>query len=149
MLQLKLRKPKNKREVKWTTDTVDNEHLNKKKSKCESIISSLKISIKDKDILLVLTRQVLVHMFGFTIAQTKILSIYLMKNIYRLLIFCLSIFVICISGCCIYEKPRLFDESSSDESDDECRSCRGHKDKCFRTDKDEDPGHSFRLILFS
>ena len=57
-------------------------------------------------------------------------------------------FVICISGCCIYEKPRLFDESSSDESDDECRSCRGHKDKCFRTDKDEDPGHSFRLILF-
>ncbi|XP_022323257.1 E3 ubiquitin-protein ligase PPP1R11-like [Crassostrea virginica] len=76
VLQLKLRKPKNKREVKWTTDTVDNEHLNKKKSKC----------------------------------------------------------------CCIYEKPRLFDESSSDESDDECRSCRGHKDKCFRTDKDEDPG---------
>lgn len=34
----------------------------------------------------------------------------------------------------------MFDESSSDDSDDECRSCRGHKDKCFRTDKDDDSG---------
>lgn len=39
VLQLKLRKPKNKREVKWTTDTVDNEHMNKKKSKCKFMLS--------------------------------------------------------------------------------------------------------------
>ncbi|GAU90578.1 hypothetical protein RvY_02979 [Ramazzottius varieornatus] len=30
--------------------------------------------------------------------------------------------------CCIYEKPRTFDESSSD-SDDECEHCRGHVEK--------------------
>lgn len=29
------------------------------------------------------------------------------------------------SGCCIYEKPRPFGESSS-ESEDECENCRGH-----------------------
>lgn len=34
VLQLKLRKPKNDKKVKWTTETVDNEHMNKKKSKC-------------------------------------------------------------------------------------------------------------------
>ncbi|KAL3870805.1 hypothetical protein ACJMK2_038845 [Sinanodonta woodiana] len=33
-LRLKLRKPKDNKKVKWTTDTVDNENLNKKKSKC-------------------------------------------------------------------------------------------------------------------
>ncbi|XP_045200279.2 E3 ubiquitin-protein ligase PPP1R11-like [Mercenaria mercenaria] len=72
-LQLKLRKPKNDKKVKWTNETVDNEHLNKKKSKC----------------------------------------------------------------CCIYEKPRMFGESS-DEDDDDCTGhCRGHKDKCFKGDSDE------------
>ena len=30
----------------------------------------------------------------------------------------------------------MFGESSSEDEDDECRSCRGHKDKCFRDDKD-------------
>ncbi|XP_003741796.1 E3 ubiquitin-protein ligase PPP1R11-like [Galendromus occidentalis] len=33
-LVLKLRKPKSGRRVGWSTDVVDNEHLNKKKSKC-------------------------------------------------------------------------------------------------------------------
>lgn len=32
------------------------------------------------------------------------------------------------SGCCIYEKPKAFGESSSDDSDDECEHCHGHKD---------------------
>lgn len=36
------------------------------------------------------------------------------------------------TGCCIYEKPKLFGESSSDEDDDETDHCRGHKGKCFR-----------------
>lgn len=31
-------------------------------------------------------------------------------------------------GCCIYEKPKEFGESSSDESEDECEHCHGHKD---------------------
>ncbi|CAH2217213.1 jg15192 [Pararge aegeria aegeria] len=29
-------------------------------------------------------------------------------------------------GCCIYEKPRRFDESDTEESDDECEHCFGH-----------------------
>lgn len=38
--------------------------------------------------------------------------------------------MIFVSGCCIYEKPKKFDESSSeDESDDECEHCQGHVDK--------------------
>ncbi|CAD5122941.1 DgyrCDS11336 [Dimorphilus gyrociliatus] len=41
--------------------------------------------------------------------------------------------------CCIYEKPKLFGESSSDDSDggDCTGSCRGHKKKCFRRHEDE------------
>ncbi|KAL5012562.1 hypothetical protein ScPMuIL_011113 [Solemya velum] len=79
VLKLKLRKPKNDKKVKWTTETVDNEHMDKKKSKC----------------------------------------------------------------CCIYEKPKIFGESSSSEgdSDDDCTgSCRGHKKKCYRHDHPDDPG---------
>lgn len=58
----------------------------------------------------------------------------------------LFVIVFHISGCCIYEKPKMFDESSSDDSDDECRSCRGHKDKCFRTDKDDNSGMWYYTI---
>ena len=36
-LVLKLKKPEDKRKVKWEEGTVDNEHMNKKKSKCKSI----------------------------------------------------------------------------------------------------------------
>ncbi|XP_025112465.1 E3 ubiquitin-protein ligase PPP1R11-like isoform X3 [Pomacea canaliculata] len=67
-LHLKLKNPKPDKKVKWSTETIDNEHMNKRKSKC----------------------------------------------------------------CCIYEKPKLFGESSSDEDDDETDHCRGHKGKCFR-----------------
>ncbi|OQV15872.1 hypothetical protein BV898_09968 [Hypsibius exemplaris] len=63
-LTLKLKKPRTSREVHWAEGTVDNEGMDKKKSKC----------------------------------------------------------------CCIYEKPKTFDESSS-ESDDECEHCRGHVEK--------------------
>jgi len=34
VLKLKLKKPRPSRRVQWTEDTVDNEHMNKKKSKC-------------------------------------------------------------------------------------------------------------------
>nr|XP_034184464.1 E3 ubiquitin-protein ligase PPP1R11 isoform X1 [Osmia lignaria] len=63
-VRLRLRKPRSNKKVQWTQGTVDNEHMNKKKSKC----------------------------------------------------------------CCIYEKSRTFGESSSEDSDDECEHCHGHKD---------------------
>ncbi|XP_046469200.1 succinate--hydroxymethylglutarate CoA-transferase isoform X1 [Neodiprion pinetum] len=63
-MRLCLRKPKSSKKVQWTQGTVDNEHMNKKKSKC----------------------------------------------------------------CCIYEKPKEFGESSSEDSDDECEHCHGHRD---------------------
>ena len=37
-----------------------------------------------------------------------------------------------IIGCCIYEKPKVFGESSSSDSEDECGHCRGHKKKCYK-----------------
>lgn len=36
--------------------------------------------------------------------------------------------VVVVVGCCQYEKPRAFDESSS-ESEDECDNCHGHVEK--------------------
>lgn len=33
-VRLRLRKPKSKKQVKWGEGTVDNEHMNRKKSKC-------------------------------------------------------------------------------------------------------------------
>lgn len=69
-VRLCLRKPKSSKKVQWTQGTVDNEHMNKKKSKC----------------------------------------------------------------CCIYEKPKDFGESSSEDSDDECEHCHGHKDSHHKND---------------
>ncbi|XP_040165438.1 E3 ubiquitin-protein ligase PPP1R11-like [Anopheles arabiensis] len=34
VLRLRLQKPRNGKKVQWTNGTVDNEHMNKKKSKC-------------------------------------------------------------------------------------------------------------------
>jgi len=68
---LKLKKPDTDKKVQWDQKTVDNEHMNKKKSKC----------------------------------------------------------------CCLYEKPKLFGESSSEDEDDDhedCTNhCRGHKKNDF------------------
>jgi hypothetical protein len=61
-LRLVLRKPKKAKKVAWTETTVDNEHMNKRKSKC----------------------------------------------------------------CCIYKKPHVFGESSSESDDDDCENCHGH-----------------------
>jgi len=63
-LLLRLKKPKTGKKVVFTAETVDNEHMNKNKSKC----------------------------------------------------------------CCIYKKPKQFDESSS-ESEDDCENCYGHGDR--------------------
>ncbi|ELU06662.1 hypothetical protein CAPTEDRAFT_220139 [Capitella teleta] len=75
VVKLKLKKPKSDKKVKWTEGTVDNEHMDKKKSKC----------------------------------------------------------------CCIYEKPKVFGESSSEDEDDECKHCRGHKNKCYQSKPPDDP----------
>nr|CAD7593400.1 unnamed protein product [Timema genevievae] len=61
-VRLKLRKPKPVKKVQWRSGTVDNEHMNRRKSKC----------------------------------------------------------------CCVYEKPRVFGESSSESEDEECENCHGH-----------------------
>ncbi|OXA38914.1 E3 ubiquitin-protein ligase PPP1R11 [Folsomia candida] len=61
-VRLVLKKPKNSKKVNWTTETVDNEHMDKRKSKC----------------------------------------------------------------CCIYKKPHVFGESSSESEEDECENCYGH-----------------------
>lgn len=65
-----------RRRVSWTTETVDNEFLNKKKSKC----------------------------------------------------------------CCVYQKPRKWNESSSeDENEDhDCQNCRGHRKSDFNKNKPND-----------
>lgn len=62
-VKLSLQKRKNSKKVVFTDDTVDNENLNRKKSKC----------------------------------------------------------------CCIYEKPRTFDQSDSETDDGDCDNCYGHK----------------------
>jgi len=63
-----------RRRVSWTTDTVDNEFLNKKKSKC----------------------------------------------------------------CCVYHKPKNWNESSSeDENEDhDCQNCRGHRKSDYNKNRD-------------
>ncbi|KAI8771164.1 E3 ubiquitin-protein ligase PPP1R11 [Biomphalaria glabrata] len=43
VLQLRLQQPKNEHKVKWTTDTVDNEFMGKKKSKCCCIYEKPKV----------------------------------------------------------------------------------------------------------
>ena len=45
------------------------------------------------------------------------------------------------SGCCVYEKPKMFGESSDEDDDDFTCNCRGHKDKCFKHDHDHDHNH--------
>lgn len=72
-LKLRLHKPKTGKKVKFTETTVDNEHMDKKKSKC----------------------------------------------------------------CCIYVKPRVFGESSS-ESEEECEHCSGHVEMKHKPHKPTD-----------
>ncbi|XP_012272979.1 type 1 phosphatases regulator YPI1 [Orussus abietinus] len=36
-VHLRLRKPRSSKKVQWTQGTVDNEHMNKKKSKCKNV----------------------------------------------------------------------------------------------------------------
>lgn len=40
-VRLCLRKPRSNKKVQWTQGTVDNEHMNKKKSKCKYLFHSI------------------------------------------------------------------------------------------------------------
>ena len=42
-------------------------------------------------------------------------------------------------GCCVYEKPLAFGESSSEDEDD-CRGCRGHNHK-NKKKHEQEPQH--------
>lgn len=75
-LRLRLHKPKAEKKVQWTETTVDNEHMDKKKSKC----------------------------------------------------------------CCVYVKPKVFGESSS-ESEDECDHCSHHVELKKKSHKPPDKSH--------
>ncbi|XP_055859284.1 E3 ubiquitin-protein ligase PPP1R11 isoform X2 [Episyrphus balteatus] len=77
ILKLRLQKKKTSKKVEWTDGTVDNEHLNRKKSKC----------------------------------------------------------------CCIYKKPLVFGESSS-EDEEECEHCFGHPEKKIKNRADDSANHS-------
>lgn len=49
-LLLKLKKPKNDKQVQWDSKTVDNEHMDKKKSKCKiNIIYNIVINSRLAD----------------------------------------------------------------------------------------------------
>lgn len=104
-VRLRLRKPKSNKKVQWKSGTVDNENMNKKKSKCKF----WRKMPQKLNFLYCLLLKVLIEIF--------------------------------FSGCCIYEKPKKFGESSSDESDDECEHCHGHKDAHKKViNKAESPG---------
>lgn len=60
-----------------------------------------------------------------------------------------SVFCVSVAGCCIYEKPKIFGQSSDEDDDDDhdCTDhCRGHKSKKdYRHDHDQgspDPSQS-------
>ncbi|XP_024081799.1 E3 ubiquitin-protein ligase PPP1R11-like [Cimex lectularius] len=91
-IKVTLKKPKTDKQVKWTSETVDNEHLNRKKSKCIKVFKRLSSS----------------------------------SNIGYFL------------GCCIYEKPRVFGESSS-EDEGECENCFGHVEMKKKNKKPPSP----------
>lgn len=48
-----------------------------------------------------------------------------------------------LTGCCIYKKPTVFGESSS-EDDEECEHCFGHPEKRRKNRKptDDQPEHN-------
>lgn len=104
MLRLNLRRTSADKKVSWNSNTVDNENMNKKKSKCKS----------------------------------KLIALFLLHLTKR------SSSIIFSVGCCIYQKPVPFGESSSEEDDDECDHCFGHVEKKKKNQKkrgDESPSH--------
>lgn len=44
---VKLKKPENKKVVKWTANTIDNENMNKRKSNCCCIYKKPKVNFDD------------------------------------------------------------------------------------------------------
>ena len=101
---LRLHKPKNDKKVQWDEAVIDNEHMGKKKSKCEG------------------TEPVVMHVFTYNVYVVSC-SAY-----YSLCYHCVILSSILYIGCCIYEKPRRDSGSDSDsDSDGDNDCCHEHR----------------------
>ena len=140
---LKLQKPKKKKKVQWNAGTVDNEFMGKKSSKCELIMLQNFIHLPMPSLLT-------------AFLPPSLLPPCLPSSLYSFLPSCFPSFLISflpdflpsflisflppsqsssfVSGCCVYEKPRVFGESSSESnSDNDDDDIEGHNAYC--------PGH--------
>ncbi|XP_064477495.1 uncharacterized protein LOC135391253 [Ornithodoros turicata] len=162
---LKLRKPKpaSRRKVVWREDTVDNEHMNKKKSKCCCIYEKPKAfgesSSESNDDETDCCRGHVERRQKSKPVSTEVEAVQQAEG---------HPVVAEASGdrpeerrhvmwsedtvdnenmnkksskcCCIYQKPKKFDESSSESEDDDCGQHRGHverkKKHCLPVDDD-------------
>ncbi|CAN8004111.1 unnamed protein product [Ixodes hexagonus] len=129
---LKLSRPATRRQVAWREDTVDNEHLNRRKSKCCCIYEKPRefgesSSDSDDDGECANCRghkqrparvgppaEAQASGSGRRVGWSA--DTVDNENMGKRKSKC----------CCIYEKPRQFGESSSESDDDECANCRGH-----------------------
>ncbi|CAN8010345.1 unnamed protein product [Ixodes pacificus] len=126
VLQL-TRPPATRRQVAWREDTVDNEHLNRRKSKCCCIYRKPREfgesssdsddgecdncrGHKQRDRGQPRQAQASGRRVGWSADTVDNEDMGKRKS----------------KCCCIYEKPRAFGESSSDSDDGECDNCRGH-----------------------
>lgn len=154
VLKLRQPKPASRRRVVWREDTVDNEHMNKKKSKCCCIYEKPKVfaeSSSESD------GDDCDHCRGHVERRQKPRPEPTQEQVKRQMDEPPTAVTAEASGdrpesrrrvvwaadtidnenmnkkkskcCCIYEKPREFGESSSDSDDDECGHCRGHVEK--------------------
>lgn len=155
---LKLKKPAKKRHVAWTAGTVDNEDLNRRKSKCCCVY-------------------VKPHEFGESSSDSEAdecehCSGHVERRRQRVPASASTVVATedCVDTgdgarpeprrhvawaadtidnenmnkrkskcCCIFEKRRDFGESSSDSEADDCANCRGHKERPYKNAKACEP----------
>ena len=159
---LKLQKPKKKKKVQWNAGTVDNEFMGKKSSKCELIMLQNFIHLPMPSLLtaflppsFLLPSSSPPRLFPLSLSLS-LLPPCLPSSLYSFLPSCFPSFLISflpdflpsflisflppsqsssfVSGCCVYEKPRVFGESSSESnSDNDDDDIEGHNAYC--------PGH--------
>lgn len=48
-MTIKLRKRKTEKRVEWSSDTIDNEHLGRRSSKCRSQLYSVRLAVAFKN----------------------------------------------------------------------------------------------------
>lgn len=132
---LKLKNPTDPTRVKWTEGTVDNEHLGRKSSKSKlaivgfvdfllfsaSAVETITLTSSDK---LVSVLSLLVYLGVSCIMVAPMVTAHLQPLffLWTLLTSCILHPAYCSPECCIYHKPKRFDESSdeSEHEEDEC-----------------------------